>query len=86
MNFEGANKSVLTFDAKLKKYDVGTAIDYADGFLKLHELNGRDIKLKKASENPEYIEVVYAGDYDGYFLEKKLHEFQIPKGREPPNR
>ncbi|MZQ74742.1 MAG: hypothetical protein GT589_01105 [Peptoclostridium sp.] len=77
--FEGANKSVLTFDAKLKKYDVESAIDYANGFLKLYELNGRGIKLKKASENPEYIEVVYAGDHDGYFLEKSYMSFKFQR-------
>lgn len=77
--FEGANKSVLTFDAKLKNYDVESAIDYANGFLELHELNRPGIKLKKASENPEYIEVVFAGDYDGYFLEKSYMSFKFQR-------
>lgn len=77
--FEGPNKSVLTFDAKLKKYDVESAIDYANGFLKLYGLNRHGIKLKKASENPEHIEVVYAGDYDGHFLEKSYMSFKFQR-------
>lgn len=76
---EDGNKSVLTFGMKLKKYDVESAVDYANGFLKLHGLDRQGIKLKNASENPEYIEVTYVGDYEGYFLEKSYMSFRFYK-------